>query len=97
MKYIVSATGSPINFMLDANHKFVFDTIVQVSVTDEQFIILRKRLGVQIKEVPQGTSLNKAVNPDIVNEEDFMSVVKTPIEKPVKEVKVDEVDDELSD
>ena len=49
MKYILSTTGEKISFMLDKEHKFIFDTIIPTEVTDEQFIVLNKRLGVQLK------------------------------------------------
>lgn len=69
MKYIVSTTGEKINFMLDANHKFVFDTIMPTQVDDAQFIVLKKRLGVQLKEVPQSTPIEKEVEPEHIDEE----------------------------
>ena len=91
MKYIVSTTNSPIKFNLDGDHSFLFDTLSPTEVTDIQFELLRKRLGVQIKEVPQSQPLSTPANPDIVNEEDFLSIVKTPVVKPLP---VDTISDE---
>ena len=69
MKYIVSTTGSPIEFMLDGNHTFLFDTLSPTKVTDEQFVILQKRLGVQLKEVSQETPVSEPVEADHIDEE----------------------------
>lgn len=72
MKYIISTTGSKIPFMLTADKKFVFDTVVPTEVEDTDSIILFKRLGAQLKEVTQTST--------------FKTKVKTVVE-PIEDVK----------
>lgn len=69
MKYIVSTIGSPIEFMLNKDRKFTFDPIIPTEVSEAEYIILKKRLGVQLKDVPQSTPLEKEAEPDDIDEE----------------------------
>lgn len=82
MKLLVSATGSPIEFNLSFNRHLVFDTIVPIPVEDDEYLVLVKRLGVQLKEVPDRNPLTEPVNPDVIIDEGVSSIHKTPVIKP---------------
>lgn len=51
MKYIISTTGSNIEFKLNAERLLVIESVIPLEVTDQEFVILQDRLGSQIKLV----------------------------------------------
>jgi hypothetical protein len=55
-KYILSQTGSKIDFNLNRERQIVIDTIVPIEVSAFEYTVLVQRLGSQIKSVDIGAT-----------------------------------------
>lgn len=71
MKYIISTTGSEIEFKLNAERLLTIERVIPMEVTDEEYIILEKRLGSQIQLVDDAATPSKVVGtPEGIDEEE---------------------------
>lgn len=57
-KYIISTTGSNIEFRLNAERLLIIESVIPIEVTEEEFVILQKRLGAQIRLVDTNSTSN---------------------------------------
>ncbi len=96
-KFIISTLGQAIRFNLSSTRKLVIDT-TPVSVTEDELVILEKRLGAQIKVVDTPTEKEtpteevaplkekKSKKTEVVAEEDTTVKTEAPTEGSTEKV-----------
>lgn len=94
MKYVISTTGSEIKFNLTAARKLVIETKIPIEVTDEEFIILDKRLGAQIKSISMTSTAKATGTPSVTPSLSKPSVAFPPEKLEQTIMSVDETGEE---
>lgn len=91
MKYITSTTGKKISFAVNGKTKLLIDTVVPIQISDEDYDIVRNRLGGQIsfQDHSKGTDTEKVKTPEVKNENSEL----TPVVDPQESVKTDPEND----
>ena len=84
MKNIISTTGSKINFVLNQNRSFVFDPTSPIEVTEEEFTVLNKRLGSQLRTIESKIAEEKIAEAKIAKIAEA-KIVKTPKVEPLQD------------
>lgn len=78
MKYITSTTGKKILFNLTSEKKLVIDTVVPIQLAEEEFKILKSRLGGQIHEHNMENETPTTVETPVVSPEAAPEVIPEP-------------------
>ena len=94
-KYIISTTGSQIEFNLSSTRKVVLDPIVPTEVSEIEFTLLYSRLGSSIREVDMTSTIPAEEKTEEKVEENI--ITETPVEETKKEVEVTETETPITE